>query len=153
MKDTTAIKLAKKVIEVLDKKCRSGCEGDHYTWVGFQNGNGTECGVDIERLINQAKRIIRMPISARRSGRRRRSNSPCAPTAPKMDWKSAKKLLVVSNIPKGYGKELTTPLSKKCWYGLVSGWATKYCIKGIKRSVAKCDARKKLEAIFINSGI
>ena len=53
-----AVSLAEKVVEVLDKKCRNGCTGEHYTWEGFQNGNGTECGVDIERLIKQAKRIL-----------------------------------------------------------------------------------------------
>ncbi|MBP6479197.1 MAG: hypothetical protein KA290_15875 [Chitinophagaceae bacterium] len=52
-----AVRLAEKVIEVLDKKCRNGCTGEHYTWDGFQNGNGTECGIDIERLIKQAKRL------------------------------------------------------------------------------------------------
>lgn len=54
-----AVRLAEKVVEVLDKKCRNGCTGEHYTWVGFQNGNGTECGVDIERLIKQAKRLLK----------------------------------------------------------------------------------------------
>ena len=53
-----AVLLAKKVIDVLDKKCRNGCTGKH-SWVGFQNGNGTECGVDIERLIRQAKRLLK----------------------------------------------------------------------------------------------
>lgn len=47
--------LAERVIEILDKKCRRGCT--NHTWIGFQNGSGTECGVDIERLIKQAKRI------------------------------------------------------------------------------------------------
>ncbi len=54
-----AVRLAEKVIKVLDKKCRNGCTGEHYTWEGFQNGNGTECGVDIERLIKQAKRLLK----------------------------------------------------------------------------------------------
>ena len=38
-----AVRLAVKVIEVLDKKCRNGYTGEHYTWVGFQNGNGMWC--------------------------------------------------------------------------------------------------------------
>ena len=50
--------LATRIIDILDKKCRNGCEGENYTWVGFQNGNGTECGVDIERLIKYAKRLL-----------------------------------------------------------------------------------------------
>ena len=53
-----AVRLAEKVIEVLDKKCRNGCTGDNHTWIGFQNGHGAECGVDIERLIKQAKRLL-----------------------------------------------------------------------------------------------
>lgn len=51
-----AIGLAKNIIKILDNKCRKGCT--NHTWIGFQNGNGTECGVDIERLIKQAKRLL-----------------------------------------------------------------------------------------------
>ena len=58
MKGEQAIKLAKKVIEILDKKCREGCNEANYSWVGFENGNGVECGVDIERLIKQAKKVL-----------------------------------------------------------------------------------------------
>lgn len=57
-----SIKLAKKVIDILDKKCRNGCTSEHYTWIGFQNGNGTECGKDIERLIKQAKKLLKNNI-------------------------------------------------------------------------------------------
>ena len=53
------VSLAEKVIQVLDKKCRNGCNVEHDTWDGFQNGNGTECGADIERLIKQAKRLLK----------------------------------------------------------------------------------------------
>lgn len=51
-----AICLAEKVIEILDKKCRKGCKNS--TWIGFQNGEGTECGIDIEHLIKQAKQLL-----------------------------------------------------------------------------------------------
>lgn len=54
-----ATKLAEMVVQVLDKKCRNGCSPNNYKWDGFQNGNGTECGVDIERLINKAKKFLR----------------------------------------------------------------------------------------------
>lgn len=53
-----AIKLAEMVVQVLDKKCRNGCSPKNYKWDGFQNGNGTECGVDIERLISKAKKFL-----------------------------------------------------------------------------------------------
>ena len=51
-----AICLAEKVIEILDKKCRKGCTNS--AWIGFQNGEGTECGIDIEHLIKQAKQLL-----------------------------------------------------------------------------------------------
>lgn len=51
-----AICLAEKVIEILDKKCRKGCTNS--AWIGFQNGEGTECGIDIEHLIKQAKQFV-----------------------------------------------------------------------------------------------
>lgn len=50
-----AICLAEKVIEILDKKCRKGCTNP--TWVGFENGEGSECGIDIENLIKKAKQF------------------------------------------------------------------------------------------------
>lgn len=52
----TEVPLAKTVIKVLDTKARAGC--DDSSWVGYSNGNGTEIGVDIERLIKQAKRLL-----------------------------------------------------------------------------------------------
>ena len=50
------VRLAKTVIKVLDVKARAGCNDP--SWVGYSNGNGTEIGVDIERLIEQAKRLL-----------------------------------------------------------------------------------------------
>ena len=50
------VRLAETVINVMDKKGKAGCKDP--TWIGFQNGNGTEIGVDIERLIKQAKRFL-----------------------------------------------------------------------------------------------
>lgn len=52
----SAVRLAETVINVMDKKGEAGCNNP--TWIGFQNGNGTEIGVDIERLIKQAKRFL-----------------------------------------------------------------------------------------------
>ena len=51
-----AVRLAETVIKVMDKKGKAGCNDP--TWIGFQNGNGTEIGVDIERMIKQAKRFL-----------------------------------------------------------------------------------------------
>lgn len=57
-KKSSDISLAETVIKVLDKKARAGCIKNS-SWVGHQNCNGTEIGVDIERLINQAKRFLK----------------------------------------------------------------------------------------------
>ena len=51
-----AVRLAETVIKVMDKKGKAGC--NEPTWIGFQNGNGTEIGIDIERMIKQAKRFL-----------------------------------------------------------------------------------------------
>ena len=48
------INLAQKIINILDIKARSGCYSKP-AWEGFQNGNGTDVGNDIEKLIKQAK--------------------------------------------------------------------------------------------------
>ena len=55
---TVLVKFCNRVIEVLDKKARNGCYGDP-SWIGFQNGNGTEVGKDIEALIKRAKQIVK----------------------------------------------------------------------------------------------
>lgn len=52
----SAVCLAERVIKVLDVKARAGCNNP--SWVGYSNGNGTEIGVDIERLIKHAKRLL-----------------------------------------------------------------------------------------------
>jgi len=49
-------KLAKLVIEVLDKKAHKGCKNKF--WSDFQNGLGEDIGVEIENLISEAKKII-----------------------------------------------------------------------------------------------
>ena len=46
--------LACRLIQVLKVKSLRGCEVKN--WVGFQNGNGTDVGQDIERLIKRAER-------------------------------------------------------------------------------------------------
>lgn len=46
--------LSSTLIQVLKVKSLRGCEVKN--WVGFQNGNGTDVGQDIERLIKRAER-------------------------------------------------------------------------------------------------
>lgn len=58
-KHKSAVHLAKKIIAILDVKCKKGCTGENATWQGFQNGNGIECGSYIEQLIEQAKRFLK----------------------------------------------------------------------------------------------
>ena len=50
------VRLAQTIVKVLDVKARAGCSEP--SWIGYSNGNGTEIGVDIERLIKQAKRLL-----------------------------------------------------------------------------------------------
>ena len=47
--------LSSGVIMVLKNKALRGC--DVKSWIGFQNGNGTEVGQDIERLIKIAEKV------------------------------------------------------------------------------------------------
>ncbi len=46
--------LSSALIQVLKVKSLRGCEVKN--WLGFQNGNGTDVGQDIERLIKRAER-------------------------------------------------------------------------------------------------
>ena len=52
----SGIRLAKLVISILDKKAHKGCVDK--SWAGFQNGNGEEIGTDIDRIVNEAKKLI-----------------------------------------------------------------------------------------------
>ena len=47
-------RLSSMLIQVLKVKSLRGCEVKN--WLGFQNGNGTDVGQDIERLIKRAER-------------------------------------------------------------------------------------------------
>ena len=51
------IKFVESVLKTLDVKARKGC--DEKSWVGFQNGDGEEVGKDIERIISQAKKLLK----------------------------------------------------------------------------------------------
>ena len=51
------IKLAKRVVRVLETNFK--CDGEICDWDGFENGNGRECGKEIDRLIINVKRILK----------------------------------------------------------------------------------------------
>jgi hypothetical protein len=57
--DPQLTRLAAEVVRVLDRRCKAGCTKPD--WYGFENGNGSEVGSEIERLINRAKRILKKP--------------------------------------------------------------------------------------------
>jgi hypothetical protein len=49
--------IIKQLVFVLDEKCK---RGDLFpSWEGFENGNGEECGKDIEELIEKAKEYLK----------------------------------------------------------------------------------------------
>ena len=54
--------LSSTLIQVLKVKSLRGCEVKN--WVGFQNGNGTDVGQDIERLINWRMEAISFAVPA-----------------------------------------------------------------------------------------
>ena len=50
------ISLAKLIVKVLETKALAGVKNK--TWIGFENGNGTDVGHHIDSLIKNAKKII-----------------------------------------------------------------------------------------------
>ncbi|WP_020604006.1 hypothetical protein [Spirosoma spitsbergense] len=55
------ISLALIVVEVLDRRAKAGSHKP--PWQDFQNGNGVNIGIDVERLIQKAQRILQMNVS------------------------------------------------------------------------------------------
>ena len=51
-----ANKIIDNFILLLDVKARNGCYDKNTSWVGIQNGNGVEIGIDIEKIIKKAKK-------------------------------------------------------------------------------------------------
>ena len=45
-----------EIVNILDVKCADGCENK--TWKGFQNGNGEDVGLEIDKFIKEAKKLI-----------------------------------------------------------------------------------------------
>ena len=46
-----------KCIYILDVKCTDGCVNK--TWIDFQNGNGEDIGIEIDRFIKESKQLIK----------------------------------------------------------------------------------------------
>ena len=46
-----------EIVNILDVKCADGCENK--TWKGFQNGNGEDVGLEIDKFIKEAKQLIK----------------------------------------------------------------------------------------------
>ena len=51
-----ANKIIDNLILLLDVKARAGCNDKNTSWVGIQNGDGVEIGIDIEKIIKKAKK-------------------------------------------------------------------------------------------------
>ena len=51
------LKKLKECIDILDVKCADGCINK--TWIGFQNGNGEDIGIEIDRFIRETKQLIK----------------------------------------------------------------------------------------------
>ena len=47
----------KECIYILDVKCTDGCFNK--TWIDFQNGNGEDIGIEIDRFIKESKQLIK----------------------------------------------------------------------------------------------
>lgn len=47
----------KECIDILDVKCTDGCINK--TWIDFQNGNGEDIGIEIDRFIKETKQLIK----------------------------------------------------------------------------------------------
>ena len=47
----------KECIDILDVKCTDGCVNK--TWIDFQNGNGEDIGIEIDRFIKESKQLIK----------------------------------------------------------------------------------------------
>lgn len=53
---SSELRLAKRIVRVLETRALAGCK--HPNWKGFENGNGSEVGGEIDALIKAAQRII-----------------------------------------------------------------------------------------------
>ena len=56
-KYTEMLEKLSEIVNILDVKCADGCENK--TWKGFQNGNGEDVGLEIDRFIKETKQLIK----------------------------------------------------------------------------------------------
>ena len=46
-----------EIIVILDSKCTEGCT--EKTWKNFQNGNGEDVGLEIDKFISETKQLLK----------------------------------------------------------------------------------------------
>ena len=56
-KYTEMLEKLSEIVNILDVKCTDGCINK--TWIDFQNGNGEDIGIEIDRFIKESKQLIK----------------------------------------------------------------------------------------------
>ena len=56
-KYTEMLEKLSEIVNILDIKCTEGCVNK--TWGDFQNGNGEDVGLEIDKFIKEAKQLIK----------------------------------------------------------------------------------------------
>ena len=56
-KYTEMLEKLSEIVNILDIKCTDGCVNK--TWGDFQNGNGEDIGIEIDRFIKESKQLIK----------------------------------------------------------------------------------------------
>ena len=56
-KYTEMLEKLSEIVNILDIKCTDGCVNK--TWGDFQNGNGEDVGLEIDKFIKEAKQLIK----------------------------------------------------------------------------------------------
>ena len=56
-KYTEMLEKLSEIVNILDVKCTDGCVNK--TWIDFQNGNGEDIGIEIDRFIKESKQLIK----------------------------------------------------------------------------------------------
>ena len=56
-KYTEMLEKLSEIVNILDIKCTDGCVNK--TWVDFQNGNGEDVGLEIDKFIKDTKQLIK----------------------------------------------------------------------------------------------
>ena len=56
-KYTEMLEKLSEIVNILDIKCTDGCINK--TWIDFQNGNGEDVGLEIDKFIKEAKQLIK----------------------------------------------------------------------------------------------